>query len=108
MSARVLLSGVLHKAPERKTSKNNKEYLIASIRENNGGANRWWKVLIFSESAIEFIDRLVAGDPVQASGTFDARIWTPDGGEPRVNLTMTADAILSARGKPKADRGDGR
>jgi hypothetical protein len=35
-----------------------------------------------------------------ASGPFEANIWVPEGREPRVNLTMTADAILSAR-KPK-------
>ena len=102
MTARVLLSGVLHKPPVRKTSKNGKPYVVASIRENSGRVSRWWKVFAFSESAIAELERAIAGEPVTMAGTFEAEIWTPEGKEPRVNFIMTADGVLTAKPRPKA------
>jgi hypothetical protein len=100
MTARVLLSGILFRAPTRKTSKTGHPFVIAKVREGSGDAARWWTIFVFSESAIEEIERLGDGEAIAASGTFEATIWTPEGREPRVNLTMTADAILSAH-RPK-------
>jgi hypothetical protein len=100
MTARVLLSGVLRGPVARRTAKNGNLFAIATVREGSGDAVRWWKIFVFSESAIEEIERLGDGEALTASGTFDATIWTPEGRGPRVNLTMTADAILSAH-KPK-------
>jgi hypothetical protein len=96
MTARVLLSGVLHKAPTRKTSKTGKPFVVAKVREGSGDGACWWTVFTFSETAMEEIERLGAGEAIAASGTFEATIWTPEGREPRVNLTITADAVLSA------------
>lgn len=101
MSARVLPSGVLHKPPTRRTSKNGRAYLIASVRDGNGPDAKWWTVFVFSEFAIEELEALVEGDAIAASGSFEASIWAPEGREPRVNLSLTADAILSAHRKPK-------
>jgi hypothetical protein len=101
MSARVLLSGVLDKAPVRMTSKAGKTYLRASVKAGNGPDAKWWSIFVFAEAAIETLEALTVGEAFAASGTFDATIWAPEGREPRVNLSMTADAILSAR-KPKA------
>lgn len=103
MSARVLLSAVLYKLPARRTSKAGKPYLAASVREGKGEAARWWTVFVFNETAIEALEVLAEGEAFAASGPFEATVWAPEGREPRVNLTMTADAILSAR-KPKAER----
>lgn len=101
MTARILLPGVLHKAPVRKTAKTGRPYVLATLREVNGDAMRWWKLFVFHESAIEEIERLGEGDVIAASGIFEATIWTPEGKQPRVSLSLTADAILSAKAKPK-------
>jgi hypothetical protein len=100
MSARVLLNGVIQKLPVRKTSKAGKPYLMASARDGNGPDAKWWTIFVFSETAIEALDALTVGEAFAASGSFEASIWAAAGREPRVNLSMTADAILSAH-KPK-------
>jgi hypothetical protein len=103
MTSRVLLNAVLHKPAARRISKAGKPYLIATVRDGAGPDAKWWTVFAFSESAIEALEPLNEGEAIAASGTFEASVWAPEGREPRVNLTMTADAILSAR-KPKKER----
>jgi hypothetical protein len=100
MSARALLSVVLHKRAVRKTSKAGRQYLMASARDGNGPDAKWWTVFAFAEAAIEALEVLVEGEAFAATGTFDATIWAPEGREPRVNLAVTADAILTTR-RPK-------
>jgi hypothetical protein len=102
MSARVLLNGVLQKLPVRKISKAGKPYLMVSTRDGNGPDAKWWTVFAFAEAAIEALEVLVEGEAFAATGTFEATIWAPEGREPRVNLTMNADTILSAHKPPKA------
>jgi hypothetical protein len=101
MSARVLLNGVLEKPPVRFTSKAGKPYLRAAARDGKGPDAKWWTIFAFNEAAIEALEVLVEGEAFAASGSFEASIWAPEGREPRVNLTLNADAILSAH-KPKA------
>jgi len=102
MSARAIVSGVLFRPPVEKISKAGKPYVIATVREGNGDATRWWKILFFNEPAREEALRLGDGEPIAVAGEFDANVWAPEGREPRVNLTLTADAILSARKPNKA------
>ena len=101
MSARVLLNGVLEKPPVRLTSNAGKWYLRASARDGKGPDAKWWTVFAFTEATIEALEVLVEGEAfAAATGTFDATVWAPEGREPRVNLTLTADAILTTR-RPK-------
>ena len=118
MSARVLLHAVVHKRAVRKTSKAGKPYLMASARDGNGPDAKWWTVFAFTEAAIETLEVLVEGETFAATGSFDATIWALEGREPRGNLTLTADVVISARkakqkpkaGKPRgsSDRQSGR
>ena len=48
MSARVLVSGVLHRCT-RKTGAKNNTYLMVTIREGSGDAVRWWTAFAFRE-----------------------------------------------------------
>jgi hypothetical protein len=101
MSSRVLLSVVLDKPPVRLMSKSGKPYVRASARDGKGPDAKWWTIFVFSETAIEALESITVGEAFAASGAFEASVWAPEGREPRVNLSMTAAAILSAR-KPKA------
>jgi hypothetical protein len=101
MTAHALLNVVLVKRPVRKTSKAGKPYLMASARDGKGPEAKWWTIFAFAEAAIEALEVLVEGETFAATGIFEATIWAPEGREPRVNLTLNADVILSAR-KPKA------
>jgi hypothetical protein len=105
MSARAIVSGVIHKAPDPKTAKSGSTYAALTLREKTGQATRWWKVFVFGDELRDEALRFSEGEPIAVAGEFDASIWAPEGREPRVNLSLTADAILSAR-KPKAKPAD--
>jgi hypothetical protein len=101
MTAHALLNVVLVKRPVRKTSKAGKPYLMASARDGKGPDAKRWTIFGFTEAVIETLEALVEGETFAATGSFEATIWAPEGREPRVNLTLNADAILTARSKPK-------
>ena len=101
MSARGIVLGALHKAAELRTSKNGNPFSTFTIRESHNGATRWWQAIAFSESAIEVLKELAAGDPIAVAGGIDAEIYAPTGSESRISWRITCDGILSARAKPK-------
>jgi hypothetical protein len=96
MSARAIVSGVLFKAPASKISKAGKPYVVATIREGSGERVRWWKVFM----------RLNDGEPIAVTGEFDAELYSPPDGAPRLSWKITADSVLSAHAKrkPKTER----
>ncbi len=100
MTARAIVSGVIYKAPEAKTAKSGSTYAALTLREKTGQATRWWKVFVFSDALREEVLRLSDGEPLSVAGEFSAEVWAPEGREPRVNLSLTADGVLSAR-RPK-------
>lgn len=68
MSAYVLLSGQLFRAPEQRVSKAGKPFVTATIRVKEGEAAQWWKVLAFSESASAELMRLADNDALSVQG----------------------------------------
>lgn len=102
MSARAIVSGVLFKAPASKVSKGGKPYVTLTIREGSGEAARWWRAVIFGESAIEEALRLGDGEPISVAGDFDAELYSRPDGAPRITWRITVDSVLSAHRKPKA------
>jgi single-stranded DNA-binding protein len=102
MTARAIVSGVLFRAPVEKTSKAGKPYVVATIRDSSGETARWWKVFVFSGSAIADILRLSDGEPIAVAGEFDCELYATPSGESRLSWKITADAVLSPRRKPKA------
>jgi single-stranded DNA-binding protein len=97
MTAHALISGTLFRTPERKISKGGKHYVSATIKCREGDASQFWRVTVFSESAGDEMMCMSAGDAVSAQGAMRAEIWTPEGKEPRIALSLTADAILPLR-----------
>jgi single-stranded DNA-binding protein len=95
MSASALLSGALHKAPERRTSKGGKAYVSATMREGSGDAVTWWKILCFSETAAEELLALADGDAVAVSGAFKVEIYEKNG-EQRLSHTVFVDRVITA------------
>ncbi|MFO1136037.1 MAG: single-stranded DNA-binding protein [Rhodoblastus sp.] len=92
-----LISGVLFRAPEQKTSQAGKPYVVAKVRTSAG---EWWRVTTFSESAQAELMRLADGDAVSAQGRLDAQPYLKDG-EPKVGLALVADHVLALRQPPK-------
>jgi len=98
MSARALVNGALHKAAEGRTSKAGTRFSPFTLREKVNGSTRWWSVVAFDEASIAAVLSLKVGEPIAG---IDAEIYAPAGLEGRISWKITADAILSAKAKPK-------
>lgn len=100
MTLRAIVTGSLSKAPVEKTSSRGNAYLIASVREGSGDATRYVSAFIFAEDEIETVRSLQVGEPISVAGelTVELSEWN---GEPRLSWKITADAVLSAKAKPK-------
>ena len=98
---RAIVSGALHKSAEERTSKNGNPFATFTIRESLNGATRWWQAIAFDEASIAAVLSLKVGEPIAVSGGIDAEIYAPAGSEGRISWKITADAILSAKAKPK-------
>lgn len=64
MTVHALVTGTNFRAPERKTSRNGRDYVSATIRVRDGENSQFWRVTVFSESAGEELMRLQDGDAV--------------------------------------------
>src|ERR1700722_894927 len=109
MTLRAIVTGSLSKAPVEKTSSRGNAYLIASVREGSGDATRYVSAFIFAEDEIETVRSLQVGEPISVARelTVELKEWS---GETKLNWSIRADAVLSARAKhkPKAKQRTGR
>jgi hypothetical protein len=101
MSAFVLITGALFRAPEQKVAKSGNPYVISTIKAKDGDGFQFWRVTAFSESAQAELLRLSEGDAISAQGALQASVYTPPGKEPRVNLSVVANAILPLKPPPR-------
>lgn len=107
MSAVVLITGALFRVPEQKTSKAGKPYVAATIRAREGdGQQQFWKLLAFNDAAQSELMRLDQGDAVSVQGLLKADIYTPEGGEPRLSMSVLVDQALAAKPKPRPRKPD--
>jgi hypothetical protein len=104
MSARAIVSGVLHKEPTEKVSKTGNPFATFPIRENINGVTRWWQGISFNETAIEVVKGMAVGEPISVAGEISAEIYAPAGSDGRINWRVTIDAVLTARKPPKPER----
>jgi hypothetical protein len=96
-----IVTGALFKAPEQRTSKAGKPFAIATLRVKDGEASQWWKIVAFSESIQAELLRLSEGDALAVQGPFKAELYSKDGGEPKISLSVVADRVLALRQPPK-------
>jgi single-stranded DNA-binding protein len=105
VTAHALVTGQLPRPPEQRTGKSGKQFAKATVRVKDGDASQFWTVMAFGETAQAELMRLRDGDSVSIQGGFKAELYRPaDGGEPRVSLTIFADAVLPLRSAPKPRR----
>jgi hypothetical protein len=100
MSTFVIVTGTLFRAPEQRMSKAGKPYWSATARVKDGDASRWWKIVLFSESAGAELMRLGDGDALSAQGSFKCEPYQKDG-ETRVGFTLFADRVLPLKPSPR-------
>jgi hypothetical protein len=110
MTLLALASGALWDSPERRQSKNGKDFVLANLKVSLGDDTRTVKVLAFSESVQDELMELRAGEQISVTGSFKAEIYTPENRGPRLNLTIFADAVLPLRAeaKPKKPKAENR
>ncbi|MCI0598593.1 MAG: single-stranded DNA-binding protein [Beijerinckiaceae bacterium] len=104
MSAFAIVTGLLFRPPEQRTSKAGKPFVTATLRVKDGEASQWWKVVAFSESVQAELMRLGDGDALTVQGAFKAELYTPEGGEPRISLSIVADQVLALRQPPRTKK----
>jgi hypothetical protein len=104
MTAFVLVSGVIFKRPEMRTSAKGNQFASASIKEASEGSFRFWTVRAFNDAGLALM-RLDVGDAVAVTGALSASTYEK-GGEARVGLAVLADQVtpLKPRKREKPDR----
>ncbi len=101
MSAHVLVTGVMYRQAEQRTSKTGKAFVTATLRcKSEAAASEWWKVVCFSESACAELLRLSDGDSLSAQGALKLDTYEKDGST-FINRTVIADAVLALRAPPR-------
>jgi single-stranded DNA-binding protein len=96
-----LITGTLWKSPEAKASRAGKNFVSGTLRIKDGESVQFIRFVAFSETAQAELMRLGEGDAVSIQGAFKAELYTPEGGEPRVSLSIVADKILALCQPPK-------
>jgi single-stranded DNA-binding protein len=102
-----LVTGALFKATESRTSKSGKPFVTATIRAKGGEGFQFIRLVAFSETAQTELLRLREGDSLSVQGALKAEIYKPEGGEPKISLSMIADQILALRQPPKVRHAKG-
>jgi single-stranded DNA-binding protein len=101
MTLHCLVTGVLWKDPEARQSKAGKAFTAATLRIKDGDQVDWLKILAFSDHTQAELNRLGDGDRCSVQGTLKCDFYTPEGGVPRISMTIFADSILALRQPPK-------
>lgn len=98
MTISALVMGTLQARPEVRTGANGKPYTLARIRAaDDAGASLVVSCIAFSNTAQRVLAALDVGSALAVSGPLKLSVWQPpDGGEPRVNASMTIDEVLTA------------
>jgi single-stranded DNA-binding protein len=100
MTALALITGVLFRSPEQRTSKAGKSYVSATIRAKDGDASQFWRVTAFSETTQAELMRLGDGDAVSVQGPLKVETYEIDGAT-KLSLSIIADRVLALRQPPK-------
>ncbi len=101
MTIQALISGSVFRKPEKKISKNGKEFTAGTLRCQDGESFQFVRFVAFSESAQAELMRLDDGDSVSVQGPLKAELFTPEGGEARVSLSIVAAQALPLRAPPR-------
>jgi single-stranded DNA-binding protein len=101
MSAFALITGALFRAPEQKTSKAGKPYVIAMVKVAADNTVEFWSVMAFSDSVQAELLRLNEGDKISAQGSLKVEPYTARDGQVRIKRTCFADRILALRPPPR-------
>jgi hypothetical protein len=103
MSASVLVTGILFRSPEQRTSSSGRKYVKATLRvaAADNSTSEFWDLLAFSETAAAELLRLGENERVAVQGGLKVEVYAPEGKPPRISRTVFVDRILALRSPPK-------
>jgi single-stranded DNA-binding protein len=95
----------LSRGAESRATKAGKPMVLLSTVVSDGDADTWISILAF-EGLAEQVAALPKGTEVYARGKLKAALYQPEGGEPRVSLTLMASTVepLVLERKPRKPR----
>jgi single-stranded DNA-binding protein len=97
--------GALGRDAESKISKGGKPYLRLNIRVGDGDGAQWVSVMVFDQSAIDAVDKLIKGARCYVEGSLSVTEWSGQDGVKRHGLSvMSWHCRLSQIGRNKAPR----
>jgi hypothetical protein len=102
MTAHVLISGSLFRAPEQRISQSGKRYVVATLKATttDNSSSDFWSIMCFSESAGAELLRLGLNEKLAVQGLLKIEIFEKDG-RPRISRTVFVDHVLALRAPPK-------
>lgn len=101
MTIRSMVSGKLIRDPQTKTAASGRGYTSSIIKaDQDGDTALLVRILAFGDAAGRLAG-LGSGDAVSAAGTLKLGIYSPEGGDPRLDCTLLADELLSVRRAPR-------
>jgi hypothetical protein len=96
-----LVTGQLFKTPESRTSKSGKPFVTATLKCKDGDGMQFIRLVTFSDHVQVELLRLGEGDSLSAQGAMKAELYRPEGGEPKLSLSIIAAQILALKQPPK-------
>ena len=89
-----LIQGTLQRPASRRIGK--VPFVVATVRApTDGNEAAFVDVIAFDDAACEALLSLSAGEPVALAGTLTAGVWITKEGEPRPQLKMVVNAVLT-------------
>lgn len=103
MSVAVLVTGVLFRTAERRTSSAGKSYVKASLRASavDNSASEFFDLLTFGETAANELLRLEANERIAVQGALKVELYAPEGKPTKIQRTIFVDHVLALRAPPK-------
>jgi hypothetical protein len=103
MSASVLVSGVLFRSPEQRTSSTGRQYVKAALRAAaaDNSTSEFWDLLVFSETAGAELLRLTENERLAVQGSLKIELYQPEGKPARIQRTIFVDQVLALRAAPR-------
>lgn len=98
MTVAALISGVLYRAPGRRTSQSGKAFVRATIKvqSSTDSGSDFWSVLAFGDTSSAALLELQDGDRLAVQGALKLEIYNG-----KISRTLFADQVLPLRAKKK-------
>jgi single-stranded DNA-binding protein len=102
MTVAILVSGVIFKEPQQRTSQSGKRYVVTTIKAAaaDNSTSDFWSVLAFGDTAGAELLRLGLNERVAIQGSLKLELFEKNGAT-KISRTVFVDHVLALRAPPK-------